>query len=136
MPKRPTSITFIGWLLIVLGVISLVASLFSLTRPEYRALMTQYTALPFSVQVALIFIGLAVTIVCGAAILKGLNWGRWLYLVWNVISILISLVTTPVRFSLLPSVILLAVVFFFLFRPAAGQYFKPTEPGGDEARSL
>lgn len=126
MKVRPTSVTVIAWIFIVSGVVSIITLLLSkaLTDPKALALMSK-SLLPISVQFAMMFIGLTVTIVSGIGLLKGLNWARLLYVIWSVIGFVIGLITSPAKVAMIPSIVFFLIVTAFLFSPKVTEYFLP-----------
>ena len=122
MKPRPTSITVISWILIVLGVISLITSTVALNNPMAKELMAR-SPIPLPVQYAMLYVGLLVTIISGVAMLKALNWGRLLYVIWSAAGFVISFAFSPMKIAMIPGVLLYLVVVFFLFRPKANQFF-------------
>ena len=126
--KRPRSVTIIAWILIVracMGLPSLV--IFSRRRLSGDSV---------------IFISAtAIIIVSGIAILKGLNWGRLLYLFYIPIVTVWGLIVFAFRFSdsfseittdftvklnlikLIPETIFYIVALVYLTRPAASAFF-------------
>jgi hypothetical protein len=64
--------------------------------------------------------------------LKGFNWGRLLYVGWSVIGIVISMLTSPLKTMMLPSLVVFALIVFFLFRPKANAYFLKKDIAGGE----
>lgn len=128
--KRPTSVTVIGWLLIVTSVISVATSFFSLDNPIAQELMAK-NSLPLSVQYAMLFGGLIITVIAGAAMLKGFVWGRTLYIAWSIIGLVVGLFTSPVKMALIPGAVALAVIAYFLYRPNAAAWFNPRRAAND-----
>ena len=122
MEKRPTSVTVIAWLLIVLGALSFLTTTVAINNPAVHEVLGQ-SPLPIGVQFAMTYAGLAVMVVCGVAMLKGRNWGRLLYVIWTAVSIVIGLFTSPMKAAMIPGVIVFAIACFFLFRPKANRYF-------------
>lgn len=120
--KRPTSITIISWILIVISVLNLGTSTVNINNPMVRELMAK-TPLPIPVQFAMLYIGLAVTLLCGIAMLGGHNWGRWLYAIWSVIGMIVGFATSPMKAMMVPSLLVFLIIAFFLFRPNATLYF-------------
>lgn len=120
--NRPTSITVISWILIVIGGLNLVTTTLNMNNPEVRALMEK-SLLPVSVQIAMIYVGMGILVICGAAMLNGQNWARWLYVIWNLIGIGVSLATSPMKLLLVPGILVFILITFFLFRPNATLYF-------------
>ena len=127
MSARPTSVTVISWILIVLAVLSLVTTTLMMENPQAQELMRK-SPVPLSVQYALSYVNLAILLVCGIAMLKGRNWGRWLYVAGSAVGLLVGVVTSPVKAALIPGVVIFAVVTFFLFRPKANRYFARAAP--------
>jgi hypothetical protein len=126
MSPRPTSITVIAWLLVALAAISLTTLLFG---PDVRSVMEKSPVSP--AQYALTYLGLLVTLVCGIAMLKGRNWGRWLYVVWGAVGLLVGIVISPMKQAMIPGAVIFLIITFFLFRPKANRYFSNAEPVRD-----
>ena len=125
--KRPTSVTVIAWILIVMSSISLVTSVLTFNNPMMREVMAQ-SPLPLSVQFAMMYVGLLVTLVSGIAMLKGRNWARFLYVGWSVIGFIVGLVTSPMKAAMIPGIVVFAIIALFLFRPKATAYFTAGRP--------
>lgn len=126
MKLRPTSVTIISWILVAVGGISLITSTLTLKNAAARELMAR-SPLPLSVQYAMLYAGLLVTITSGIAMLKAQNWGRLLYVVWGALGSLISITTSPMKTAMIPGVVVYLVIVFFLFRPRANQYFGESQ---------
>jgi len=134
MRTRPTSITVIAWILILLGGISLVTTILTtdmvMNNPAARELISK-SPIPVPIQYAMTYVGLLITLVSGIAILKGQNWGRWLYVVGTAVGFLIGIMTSPVKEAMIPGFVVFVVATFFLFRPNANKYFSDTESAHD-----
>jgi hypothetical protein len=140
MRTRPASITVIAWILILLGGISLVTTTLVINsaiidkvmidNPAARELMSK-SPIPVPVQYAMAYVGLLIMIVSGVAMLKGQNWGRWLYVVGTAVGFLIGIATSPLKEAMIPGFVVFVVVTFFLFRPNANKYFSDTESAHD-----
>jgi hypothetical protein len=122
MKERPTSVTVIAWILIILGGISIITSTISLNNPMAKELMAK-SPIPVSAQIIMMYAGLLVSIVSGIGMLKGHNWARLLYVIWGAIGFVISLLTSPIKVALIPGFVVFVIIVFFLFRPIAQQYF-------------
>jgi hypothetical protein len=63
-----------------------------------------------------------VAILCGAFLLRGHNWARWLALVWMAFHVVLS------AFHAIPELVIHAVfcvvIAWLLFRPEAARYFR------------
>jgi hypothetical protein len=125
MKPRPTSITVISWILIVVGAISLITTTVTLNNPMAKELMAR-SPIPLPVQCAILYVGLVVIIISGVAMLKSLNWGRLLYVIWSAAGFVINFATAPMKIAIIPGFLLYIVVVFFLFRPKANQFFAGT----------
>lgn len=133
MTQRPLSITIISWILIVLAILGFAGTLLALSVPEGREVMEE-GELPAEAHIAISFIGLAVLVTSGVGMLKGLNWARMLYVAWTGVSLLVGFLTTTAPATLIPPLVFFLVIVFFLFRPAANDYFRrsPESPGAED----
>jgi len=125
MKTRPTSVTVIAWILIVVGVVTLIMSTLTADNPMTKELMAR-TPLPISVQYVMLYLGLLITVGSGIGLLKGQNLARMLYISWSILGMLIGFATSPMKAALIPGLAMFGVFAFFLFRPKANQYFAET----------
>jgi hypothetical protein len=109
----------------VVGVISLITTTAALNNPMAKELMKR-SPIPLPIQYAVLFVGLLVMIISGVAMLKALNWGRLLYVIWSAAGFAITFATSPMKIAMIPGFLLYLVVVFFLFRPKANQFFAGT----------
>ena len=123
MSNRPTSVNIIGWFLIVTALISLVSSYINMDNPITKELMAK-SGMSVPLQYGVMYLGLAVAFISGIAIRQGHKWARTLYLGWSVFGLVVALFTSPVKIMLVPGVLMLAVIAYFLFRPQANAYFS------------
>ncbi|MHB1766569.1 MAG: hypothetical protein ACYCUV_01810 [Phycisphaerae bacterium] len=130
MRTRPTSITVICWLLIVVGAMAMIFIPLGLlydhatrTVMDQRLRVVAGNLLPLSVEYAIGFTKVLVFITSGIAMLNGQKWARLLFTIMAAFDLLIHLTTAPVNTGLILGLIEYAVVVFFLFRPNANQYF-------------
>jgi hypothetical protein len=130
MRTRPTSITVIAWILILMGGLSVVTTTVMIDNPVVRELMSK-SPIPVSVQYAMTYVGLVVMLVSGVAMLMGQNWGRWLYVVGTALGFVIGILTSPLKGAMIPGFVIFVVVTFFLFRPKANTYFSDQESAHD-----
>lgn len=120
--QRPTSLTIIGWYLIVMAVLGALGLLLMRNNEMVVATMQQSSVSP-SVQLAFGAVGCLVSAACGYGILKGLGWSRLAYVGWIVISIVFSLASAPFSSLMVVGWVIQALIIFFLFRPAANAWF-------------
>jgi hypothetical protein len=111
--KRPLSITIIGWLFIAVGVLSLAGMLFGFAHAEARGL-----------DYAQLLIIRLLGLLGGIFLLRRANWARWLLIAWLAFHVAIS----HDRGKLLMHVALLIIITFFLFRPRASAFLRPSAP--------
>ena len=109
--KRPFQVTVLGWLFILVGIVS---TIYHLLRGSHDRWM-----------VPIVLVG-AIAIVAGAFLLRGARWARWLILTWLAFHIVASgLNSLP---DALPHVVLLLVVGYFLLGPPTSKYFQRAQP--------
>lgn len=120
--NRPTSITVISWVLIVTSAINLISFYLSHGNALAQSMMAQ-SPLPVAVQYAIGYVGIAIQLVCAAAWLKGLAWGRALYIGWGGIGLAIGFYSSPSMGVMIAGAVVFAIIVFFLLRPAANAYF-------------
>jgi len=109
--KRPISITILGWLYIVVGVLSTAAHYM-----EFRAHK------PMLNEVIWITVLGAAAIVAGVFMLRGQNWARWLAVAWMAAHFVIS--ALHLMHGLEIHSLLLLLIAYFLFRREASEYFR------------
>ena len=123
MQERPLSLTIIAWIIIIGALFSLYTGATMATNPLATRMLAQ-SRLPVTVHQAFVIAGSLVYLVSSFGILKGHGWSRWLYVGWSILALIFSLLTTPVVSIVVLSLLTLAVVAFFLFRPAANAWFS------------
>ena len=126
MSERPTSITVIGWILIVLGILGLLGMLVFaglMNSPLVQQTM-EASRVPASVQLGVGFTGTLIYLVCGISLLKRQGWARFVYAAWGLISFIYMFLSSPYpSLLMIPNVVLYLVIVFFLFTPASRTYF-------------
>ena len=130
MNKRPKSILIIAWYLIVGGGISLIPAKAMIENPIVRDLMSEGPPL-FPAMQYMRYVGFLIMIVSGIAMLKGCNWARFLYVIWNIIWFLVGVITLP---PIMMGVMIFGfvaplIIAFFLFRPKATAFFCQRRKG-------
>ena len=123
MNKRPLSVTIIGWLVIVTSIFSLFSVLMMGSNPQASAMLAE-SPLPASAHQIVGIVSTLISLISGYGILKGFNWARILYIAAGIAGLLFSLLTVPMVSVIILGVLMLAVVAFFLFRPAANDWFN------------
>ena len=126
----PTSVMVIGILLIISGATSLLSTTCIMFVPASIEIM-ELSFIPLWLQFVITYLGVIVTIVSGIAILKGFNWGRWLYVTFGALGWVYGIIASPIKLYSIPSLLVLIAAAIFLFRPAANQYFTSAKPVND-----
>jgi hypothetical protein len=122
MKRRPTSVTVIAWIVIVISVLALVGAVTMRNDPATLEAMAQ-SPLPVWAQQVQTYGVILVTLLCAAFMLRGANWARLLYIGWNAVWLTVALILGPERLLVLPAVVLYFLFVFFLTRPKARAYF-------------
>ena len=111
MNKRPLSVTIIGCVYIVMGVIG-----FAYHFTEFKA---QH---PFQYDIIWVELLRLIAIVCGVYMLRGHNWARWLALAWIAYHVILS--AFHMLSELAIHILFCAILAYFLFHPTATRYFR------------
>jgi hypothetical protein len=127
VPRRPLSITLIGWLFILTGVIAFTAGLLP---PAQR--VAEFKAHFWELSVAQVVRLLA--IVAGLMLLRGRNWARGLAVAWLAFHVGLSLFHPPME--LMIHSLLFIILTYFLFRPSAKRFFGHPPTARDEPTSI
>ncbi|MFT3870036.1 MAG: hypothetical protein QM715_16435 [Nibricoccus sp.] len=123
MKPRPTSVSIIAWILIVIGGLSFITSTLTINNPMVRDLMSK-SPIPVPIQFVMMYVGLGVSILSGVFMLKAKAWARMLYIGWSLIGFTISFSTSPMKAAIIPGFIVFLIIAFFLFRPKANEFFS------------
>ncbi len=108
---RPLSVTMLAWLYIAVGTAGFFLHLHELNRGnvfQFDGIWIELTE--------------CMAILCGAFLLRGHNWARWLAMAWIGLHVILSVLETDR--GLIVHCILLVVFAWVLFRPQAGRYFR------------
>jgi len=111
MSSRPLSVTLIGWLFIVAGVIQFGFFLYQLNFHH-----------PLHYDDGLVGLVRLLAVVCGVFLLLGKNWARWLAVAWLAFHVGVSAFGSAQE--VIVHTLLFAVMVFFLFQPGASQFFR------------
>ncbi len=123
MQSRPTSLTVVCWILIVLSPFGILPFLTGQIHDPNVAELMSKSPMPIPVQYVMAWLGVLIATGSGIMMLYRQNWARLLYMGWSIFGIIIGLITSPFKIMLLPAILFYAIIAFFLFRPAANAYF-------------
>ncbi len=118
MKKRPLSVTIVSLLMLAVGLIGFV---FHFSELNFQQPVQNDALLIEAIRL--------VAVVCGAFILRGQDWARWLMLAWITFHVFISAFDSLSKFGF--HVALLAVLGYFLLRREAREYFRGPRDGFD-----
>ncbi len=107
---RPLSVTILAWVYIATGIVGFV---YHFNEARTRGFQ------PEDVWIELVEV---LVIVCGAYLLRGQNWARWLGLAWIASHVVLSAFHGFREFAI--HCVFCAVIAWILFRPEAGRYFR------------
>lgn len=110
--KRPIAVIIVAGLYLLVGVGGFIGHFPGLLAGHRDAIAIELTEL--------------LAAVAGVFLLLRHNWARWLALAWILFHVAISL-ADPVG-KLAAHVIFCILIAWALFRPASGQWFRPTAP--------
>jgi uncharacterized membrane protein HdeD (DUF308 family) len=108
--KRPFEVTFLGWLVITVGI-------FSTTYHLLKGSLDRWV-------IPIVLVGV-IAVVAGVFLLRGAGWSRWLLLAWlafHVVAIALESLLGG-----LSHLLLLVVVGYFLLGPRTSEYFQRTQ---------
>ncbi len=109
--KRPLSVTILAAVYIAVGAIG-----FAYHFTDF------YASHAFRYDAVLVEFIDVLAIVCGAFMLRGRNWARWLALAWIAFHVVLSAFRAFPEFAV--HALFCAVFAWILFRPPAAQYFR------------
>jgi hypothetical protein len=105
--KRPFQVTLLGWLFIVVGIVSTAYHLLKSTLDRWM--------------VPIVLVGIT-AVVAGVFLLRGARWARWLVLAWLAFHVVVSALNS--LGEAMPHVVLLLVIGYVLLGPPTSKYFQ------------
>jgi hypothetical protein len=122
---RPVIVTVVSIILIVLTSIGLLGVLAILPTSEGQAAVTA-SGTPLWVTLAMALVGAAVTLAAAIAMLRGLSWGRSIYLLYVPLAQVLSWILYGFYITSLVSLTVYIVFLILLTRPSVNAYFART----------
>lgn len=110
--QRPFQVTLLGWLFIVVGIVSTADHL-------WKGTLDRWT-------IPIVLVGV-VAVVAGVFLLRGARWARWLLLAWLAFHVGVSALES--LSDALPHAALLLVVGYVLLGPPTSKYFQQGQHG-------
>lgn len=118
MRKRPLSVTAVGYLYIVIGVVALVSQLAMLRLHG-----------PFQYNILWASLVELIALISGIYILRAGNWARWFALAWIVFHVVLSAFHALLELTI--HSLLCLIIAYCLFRPPANAYFRSSSERGE-----
>ena len=109
--KRPIAVAIVSCVYIAVGTIGFVY--------HFHELLSQQGGFRDAVLIELVEM---VAIVCGALMLRGLNWARWGAIAWIAFHVVLSAFHAAQEFAM--HVLIGAVIAWVLLRPESARYFR------------
>jgi hypothetical protein len=106
--KPPLAVFVIACLYIFVGILGIAHHFPELMTSERGAIWIELIEL--------------LAIVCGASLLRGYNWGRWLTVAWLAGHVVLTAFESLPRFAF--HALLCAAIAWLLFRPDSAQFFR------------
>jgi hypothetical protein len=112
--KRPFSVTLLAGIYIGVGTIGFAYHFKELLASPFHGIWVELSELS--------------AILCGAFMLRGHNWARWLALAWMTFHVILSALHTFSQFAI--HALFCALIAWLLLSPGSARYFRtaPIEP--------
>lgn len=124
--RRPKIITGICWVLIIFSALGILGAVYILTQLQHVINLQ----LQHDVNKDLIYYNIAISVlspivnlIIAIKMLRGRNWARYVYLIFNVILYVIALILAPQKIFVGVMIIIFCVFIYFLFNAKATQFF-------------
>ncbi len=124
--KRPSIVTFIAWISIVLGLFGLLSTLWVTNNFALKIMMDfrlSQDGIPLQIQYGLIYFNTLSSIGCGVGMLFGNNWARLIYTGLSIFWVGSGFFFKTSQHQAIPTAIVTVIVLFCLFRPQVNRYF-------------
>jgi hypothetical protein len=119
---RPRSITFVAWVFIAVGTVTLLSDWWQLLTPGAAQQLAKLKADGLA-DLGPAWLTRALAIVGGVGLLRGCNWARWLLLAWMIFHIGLSVMHSPLELAI--HVTIYTPLAYLLFRRSTEPYFRP-----------
>ena len=109
--QRPYQVTTLGWLFIVVGILSTAHHLLKGSLDRWM--------------VPIVLVGI-IAVLAGIFLLQGARWARWVILVWLAFHVVLSALNS--LWDTAAHLVLLFVISYFLLGPPTSRYFQRPQP--------
>lgn len=121
--ERPITVTLVCLYLLLVGSVLLVMSFTNLQDTKVQAAMTQID-IPYKAQVAVLYVNLALMVLCAMFMFQEKNWARWVYLAWGLLHLGYLYFIQPDFFVNWIDTVTYPVFALLLLLPNANDYFS------------
>ncbi len=125
--QRPTGVTVVSWILIIVSVLGLLTTFLAATSPDYNAMLAK-NRLPVPMQKVLAALGMLAAFVSALFMRTGAAWARWLYVGCGVFGVMGVFANLGFTGLILPSLLLYTLSIVVLFRRASSEFFGGEGP--------
>lgn len=125
MDIRPTSVTIIGWLLVLFGLIGALGSLALMDNSSNPLLLNLLGAANLSLLETIVmgWISAMARLACGVGLLRRLNGARYLLVVYGIAALAYGAYASGTPLSVIPGGLVFTVLVTVLFLPNANAWF-------------
>jgi len=138
MPRRPFIITLVCWMLIVYYLVSFLVVLVMTSDPD-KFIQTHHGLLNLSTEmlryrISMMFLVPMTNLALAIMMLKGRNWSRYTYLIFNSFVYFLSLLFQGHRWQTVLFIVLFGISVLILFSDRSNQFFINivSRPSDDE----
>jgi hypothetical protein len=117
MKNRPIAIIVVSVLFIVAGITGFAYHIKEYFDPNFNKL-----------EIVVVLIVRVLAVVCGILLFYGINWARWLAVIWILYHIILSFFHSTSE--VIMHILLLIVVSVMMFHPKSAVYFKRRHGAG------
>ncbi|MDR2209469.1 MAG: hypothetical protein LBE22_10925 [Azoarcus sp.] len=140
---RPTFITVVSWVLIVIGASGVFSLLMMFMSNAARAVVAQQaaaTGMPVWISVAMSCIGIAVALTAGIGMLQRHGWVRFVYVGWHAVTMSVSFTLFASKMPgniglMIPGLMIFIAISILMFLPAANRYFSSQAVADNEPQT-
>lgn len=128
MQKRPIGVAVVSWIVIIYWSINLLLALLIAVNADKLTMIQQHLRIDFSPAMAcsiltMFFINPAINITMGILMLNGINWARYVFLVFNIIILVFALFTLAQKLMMIINVVVFLIFLYYIFNKSANAFF-------------
>ncbi len=121
--ERPFTVTLVCLYLLLVGSAFLVMSFSNLQDAKVQDTMAAITV-PYHVQVAILYVNLAIMVICAMFMFQETNWARWVYLAWGLVHLGYLYYAQPNFFANWLETVTYPLFVLLLLLPSSNRWFS------------